>query len=185
MSTVRKAWAAAIAATTFLTTPAVATTVDFAYLNGSDSVAAGSFSYATGAAGVLNYGDLTAFDLSISGVTYRLADVQALTEYVYFGYDTAANTFVTSPLLSGPAGSFTGSLSALNATFNHGFFFAHVPTGEFTEFSIPVTKFFTSVTFVVADPLPEPATWTMMVFGLGAIGGAMRYRRSIPAIVSG
>jgi hypothetical protein len=37
----------------------------------------------------------------------------------------------------------------------------------------------------VADPLPEPSTWTMMVFGLGAIGGAMRYRRSVPAIVSG
>jgi hypothetical protein len=176
MPTLRKACTAAIAASVFLTTPAVATTVDFAYLNGSTSVATGSFSYADGASGVLNYGDLTTFAVSTNGVTYRLADVQALTQYVYFGYDTAANTFVTSPLLTGSAGSFTGSLSALNANLTSGFFFAPLPTGEFTEFSLPVSKFFTSVSFVVAAPLPEPATWMVMMLGLATIGGVMRHR---------
>ncbi len=31
--------------------------------------------------------------------------------------------------------------------------------------------------FGLAPPVPEPATWAMMVIGFGAIGAAMRYRR--------
>lgn len=177
----RKACAAVLAGTFLLARPAVATTVDFAYLNGSVSVASGSFSFADGATGILGYDDLTAFDISTSGVTYRLADVQALTQYVHFGYDTAANTFATSPPLIGSAGAFTGSLSALNASLTRGFFFASLPAGEFTEFSLPVSRFFTSVTFAVAAPLPEPATWTVMLLGLAAVGGVVRHRRRDPA----
>lgn len=29
----------------------------------------------------------------------------------------------------------------------------------------------------LASPAPEPATWAMMIFGFGAVGTAMRYRR--------
>ena len=31
-------------------------------------------------------------------------------------------------------------------------------------------------------PVPEPATWAMMILGLGAVGGAMRYRRRETAV---
>ena len=31
--------------------------------------------------------------------------------------------------------------------------------------------------FLQATPVPEPASWAMMVMGFGALGGAMRYRR--------
>ncbi len=31
----------------------------------------------------------------------------------------------------------------------------------------------------VPPAVPEPATWAMMIFGFGAVGGAMRYRRRV------
>nr|WP_281393330.1 PEPxxWA-CTERM sorting domain-containing protein [Sphingomonas xinjiangensis] len=33
------------------------------------------------------------------------------------------------------------------------------------------------VSLVSASAVPEPATWAMMLFGVGATGGAMRRRR--------
>jgi hypothetical protein len=36
---------------------------------------------------------------------------------------------------------------------------------------------------VVANPaIPEPATWAMMIIGFGVVGGAVRARRSSPAL---
>ncbi len=32
-------------------------------------------------------------------------------------------------------------------------------------------------TISISSAVPEPGTWVMMLFGIGAIGGAMRYRR--------
>ncbi len=36
----------------------------------------------------------------------------------------------------------------------------------------------------VAGAVPEPATWLMMIFGFGLVGGAMRYRQRQPAKVT-
>jgi hypothetical protein len=47
------------------------------------------------------------------------------------------------------------------------------PDGEPCSFSRTVT-----------GAVPEPATWLMMIFGFGLVGGAMRYRQRQPAKVS-
>src|ERR1700734_1299355 len=85
--------AAAMAAGVLMCGAASATTGDFAYDLGGVPQATGSFSYATGATGVLGYTDLTSFDLDVSGVNYTLADVLPLTDYVWFAYDTSTNSF--------------------------------------------------------------------------------------------
>ena len=38
-----------------------------------------------------------------------------------------------------------------------------------------------NLTFGASQPVPEPATWAMMLVGFGAIGGAMRRRRTAQA----
>src|SRR4051812_20689201 len=77
---------AALAASLLMAGAASATTKVFEYDSGGSPVATGSFSYATGATGVLGYGDLTAFSVTVSGQTYSLADVAPLTDYVHFAY---------------------------------------------------------------------------------------------------
>lgn len=39
------------------------------------------------------------------------------------------------------------------------------------------------VTFTANGAVPEPATWAMMILGMGAVAGAMRYRRRSAASV--
>src|SRR5215472_12693882 len=107
----------ALAAAMLVSTSAMATTKVFDYDLGGTPVATGTFSYATGATGVLGYGDLTAFSVTLFGDTYTLADALGATDYVHFAYDTSANDFVTDPNSCGFSGcGFMSSLSAINST---------------------------------------------------------------------
>lgn len=36
------------------------------------------------------------------------------------------------------------------------------------------------ITFLVTDPIPEPATWALMIMGMGGVGAAIRRRRFTP-----
>jgi hypothetical protein len=40
------------------------------------------------------------------------------------------------------------------------------------------------LTASTAGAVPEPATWAMMIGGMGVVGGAMRRRRSVSTKVS-
>lgn len=153
-----------------------ATTVDFAYNPG---IATGEFTYADGATGILGYGDLLSFSVTVASVTYTLADVLPLTDYVHFAYDTAANDFIVDPNSCGFAGcGFQSSLSAINSAGTFGFFFTGAP-GAYAEYSTGAGGGFASITFeTTSGTVPEPAAWGLMIGGFGLIGATMRRRRT-------
>ena len=160
-----------------------ATTKDFTYSDDGTTVATGSFSYATGATGVLGYGDLTSFSVTVAGVTYDLAQVDTLTDYVSFGYDTAGNDFVTNPDTCGFAGcGYESSLSAINSSGTYGFFFTPVSEGAYTEYSTDTSGSFDKIT--ISNAVPEPATWTMMILGVAGVGLALRRGRRTASLAS-
>jgi hypothetical protein len=168
----------ALAASLLGATAANATTKNFEYDDAAmNPVATGSFSYADGATGVLGYADLTAFSVTInySGDTYNLSDIPGFTDYQYFGYDTAANVFVTSGSLCGFAGcGFTGSLAAISPSANAGFFFDQAP-GQFADYANFQPTEFSSIS--ISSGAPEPAGWAMMLLGFGGLGAMLRSRR--------
>ncbi len=174
-----KALAGAVVAVALSTaaSAAYATIINFEYTEGISPVATGSFTYATGSSGVLGYTDLSAFSVTIGSVSYDLADVNTFTDYVYFGYDTSTNAFVTNPNTCGFDGcGFASSLSAINSSGTDGFFFNPVP-GEFTEYSTETSGAFDGLTFSNATVgVPEPVT--ISLFGVGFAGlAAMRRRK--------
>jgi hypothetical protein len=156
---------------------AYATVINFEYTEGVSPVATGSFTYATGKTGVLGYTDLSAFSVTIGAVSYDLADVNTFTDYVYFGYDTSANDFVTNPSTCGFDGcGFASSLSAINSSGTDGFFFNPVP-GVYTEYTTDASGPIDGLTISNATVgVPEPVT--LSLFGVGFAGlAAMRRRK--------
>lgn len=155
-----------------------ATTLDFTYYEGATPVATGSFSYTTGLTGVLSFADLSSFNVTLEGVTYDLAEVDTLTDYVWFAYDTATNSFDTNTNACGFAGcGFQESLGAVNSSGTDGFFFNPAP-GAFTEYSSGLgIQSFDSI--VIGTP--EPATWALMLGGFAGLGAALRSRRRLAA----
>ena len=169
---------ASVAMTALVALSAHATTEVFDYSELGSDVATGSFSYATGDTGVLGYADLSAFSVTVAGVTYDLADVNTLTDYVYFGYDTAGNDFVTNPNTCGFSGcGFQSSLSAINSSGTFGFFFNGAP-GAYEEYSTGTVGSFDTIT-ISGGTVPEPATWALMLVGFGGLGATMRSRRKL------
>jgi hypothetical protein len=64
--------------------------------------------------------------------------------------------------------------------------FGYVPRPDRAPFSGPTTIFdnfsYTNLVFDPALSVPEPATWAMMIGGMGMVGGAMRRRRRKVAV---
>ncbi len=174
----RKAAVAALAATLSLTAGAAsATTVDFFYELKGATKASGAFTYATGKTGVLGYGDLSAFKVTLEGLTYDLADALALTNYNYFAYDTAAGQFVPDLDACGSHGcGFKRTLAATDLAFDSGFYF-NVPGSGFEEYSTGQGSGFDAIVFRVEDAVPEPAAWTLMLAGFALTGAMIRRRR--------
>jgi hypothetical protein len=167
---------AAFAASMLIAGAASATSKVFEYDLGGSPIATGSFSYLTGATGVLGYGDLTAFSITVGGHTYSLADVLPLTDYVHFAYDTGANVFNVDPNSCGFAGcGFQSSLSAINSAGTFGFFFNGAP-GGYHEYAGGQGGSFDTIK-IGGVGVPEPATWALMLGGFGLIGVTLRRRR--------
>jgi hypothetical protein len=144
-----------------------ATTVTFDFLNGATSVASGSFSYADGASGILGYGDLSSFNISLSGHTYSLADVNAMTDYLGFAYDTVGNDFDTNAVCGFDGCGFNSSLSAINSTGTSGFYFTGgANPGIFLEYQSGIGGNFTSIELTPSNNVPEPGSLALVALAL-------------------
>jgi hypothetical protein len=162
---------------------AAATTADaatkvFTYSDNGTPVATGSFSYADGDTGVLDFGDLTAFSVTVAGQTYTLANVATLTDYLHFGYDTASNSFVASQVCGWDGCGFSSTLSAINSVGSYGFFF-ETGTGLYQDYTTGIGGSFDTIAIGNASGAPEPAAWGLMILGFGAVGAALRGRRNL------
>lgn len=174
------------------------TTVNFTVFDGSKRRAEGVFSYRNSLAGVLGFGDLDSFSVSLFpntrdtelSFTYNLTDVNAFDTYLYFAYDTFANVFVPGNIV-GAAGNFATILSASNLARNEGFYFTGASSGYLGERSTNLGRFYNRMEFsrfiigIDPDPegegpvdlIPEPNTWAMLIAGFGLTGAVMRRRR--------
>lgn len=157
-----------------LPTAVQAITIEFEYLNSGSVLAEGSFSFADGATGTLGYDDLTAFDVTLNGVTYTLSGIATFNDYRWFSYDTAANLFNTGFDLCGFAGcGFSASLAAINSAGNAGFFFTQAP-GQFAEYS--EFAIFNFDTIRLSRAVPEPGS--LVILGIGLLGLGIARRRA-------
>jgi hypothetical protein len=168
-------------AVTMLAAPAMAaeTVVNFSLDAAQVPLVTGTFSYNSSKTGQLSYSDLDSFSLKLPANTYDLAFVNSgsFSDYRYFGYNASIGSFV-SATISG----FPEILSAIKDDGSRGFFVRK--DSNYTIFSdygagnisVPYTNI--TVSSSVAA-VPEPATWAMLILGMGAIGFAMRRRRNV------
>jgi hypothetical protein len=167
---------------------------DFQFLDaGSNVVASGEFSYDSSKSGTLGYADLSSFSVSLFGQTYNLGFVNTLSsangDYVYFGYNTVSNSFVSASV-SGGQGASNGILAGTGfapaSPLATGFFFDPLagdpdPTnadGVFAEYSSnPGNGTLGTAASLVITPVPEPSTWAMMILGFVGIAVASFRRK--------
>jgi len=178
----------AAAAIICFTHAANATTItdDFTFTTASNTVlATGSFSYdsSLSSSTSLSYADLSSFSITLGGQTYNLAFVESLTsasDYVYFGYDPATNSFVAAAV-PGYFGPYSGILAGLGVSPNIGFFIDPLvgqsdPAGTGADGEVALyypsenqTLLGVAANFsVTATPLPS--TWVMLIAGLAGLG---------------
>ncbi len=147
----------------------------------------------------INAGD-EVFNLSASNfMGYTVDALVDGTDFDGAGFFTAAN----NPNLQGPAGSTTtasrnGSGSVVRADFGSNGLEAAGQTSATYIYRTNATNFNFGGTFTTQDgsvaqrpnfqpitaAVPEPATWAMMLFGFGAMGFAMRRKRTVTTNVA-
>ncbi len=159
-------------------------TDQFSFLDSSNAVvASGSFSYSSTATGTIGFADLSAFTFTAFGASYNLSYANGLSadpsNYLYFGYDTAAHQFVPTAI-NGYAGSVVGILAATDGVT--GFFVSPLPgqaisndDGQIFEFSTNQAAY--AVKFTQVSTIPEPATWALLMIGFIALAGFARGRQ--------
>lgn len=108
--------------------------------------------------------------------TYIGTDFVGLAAFTTTAYVTAGLTYTFETTFRDPAGDFTGIVVLGGDTYEGGFFGGGGPGID--------SGFITYVDTArqapgPLAPVPEPATWAMMLLGVGAIGGAMRRRRAL------
>ena len=165
-----------VAAGLLAASAASATTKDFTFSDLGATVASGSFSYAPGDTGVLGFDDLTSFSLTVAGAAYDLAEVDTLSNYVWFAYDTSANDFVANPSSCGFDGcGYASTLSAIDGSGHFGFFFNPVSSqgAEFEEYTTQTIGSIDAVA-ITNGGVPEPASWSLMILGIGGVGLSLR-----------
>ena len=55
--------------------------------------------------------------------------------------------------------------------------------GDAVQGRLPWVSSFAVYGDAIVAPVPEPATWAMMIFGMGAVGATMRRRKRMRAIL--
>ena len=183
---------AAVAAALCAAAAASAATVErtFTFEDANKSVVAfGSFSYDSSYSGLLTYGELESFSVSLLGSTYDLAFVQGLAspdDYVYFGYDTATNTFVPASIQGYTDSSgnnlYSGILAGVGYSPNTGFFFDPLvgqadpagtgADGVLASYGPEYPGGYNAATAVNYSVVPEASTWALMGLGFAGLGFA-------------
>jgi|GEM_PF-6425163 len=164
------AWAASANATTVNVT---ANFVD----SSSTTLSTLLFSYDDSKSGQLSYGDLLSFDLNTGYSSYSLADALAATSsYVYFGYDTISQKFISNDI-----GGFPQILSALAGDFASGFFYRNDQDYTILRDYRPGAPGEVSFDHVeissIVSAVPLPAGGLLLLSGVGALGGMGAFRR--------
>jgi hypothetical protein len=147
----------------------------FSFTNSSNTVVAdGSFSYDSSHSGQLSYADLSAFTINLpfDGSSYDLAFVNSVSNFVYFGYDTATNTFVGSPGLHGTVpGTYYSYLSAITDNFSAGFFVIVPAHGEaIRDYPSQQNANYTSYSITQVSETPIPPALPLFISALGGLG---------------
>jgi PEP-CTERM motif-containing protein len=158
-----------------------AATVEYSYSNGSTVVAEGFFSYADGSTGVLGYGDLTDFSITIipTSSTFDLAfaiDPSRDNSYRHFAYDLAAGQFNSRTF---------GGLEFLLGAFisnEEGFVVQKSLNGA------PLLKVMSTLGYQAFDydrftidhvsAVPLPAAFPLFLAALGGLGFVARRRKA-------
>jgi hypothetical protein len=150
-------------------------TDQFTFTNSANTVIAdGSFSYDSSHSGQLSYADLSAFtiNLAFDGASYDLAFVNSVSNFIYFGYDTATNAFVGSPGLHGTVpGTYYSYLSAITDNFSAGFFVIVPAHGEaIRNYPSQNDANYTSYSITQVSETPIPPALPLFVSALGGLG---------------
>ena len=168
--------AGVIAGSAFAAVPAYADTVSFTLLNPVQSISAagGTLAYsATVFAPITNTGseDLDGLQFNISPSNDFVVDSDPF--------------FNNYPYFLSPGQSYTGLLFNLlvpSGTGTDPYFGTVELDGGPSNISLGTQAFTANVTPTISA-VPEPATWAMMIVGLGAIGFAMRRRKNLSTVV--
>ncbi len=146
-----------------------------------DSAKGATYSFTTdGSIGSINSQNIVSFDVSIVQGTQIFALNQA--NGAVFGSRIVATS---TGLTFGSAG-FERALQVRSFAEQGNIsdaFFQIEPSGVFFRLGDgPLASFAVTLPFAAADggpvsPVPEPATWAMMLVGFGMVAGAARYRR--------
>jgi hypothetical protein len=132
------------------------------------NVAYQSFSFTVDAAGAYTFDAVSAFDNFLSLYTGAFNPSSALTDITAVDDDSGigANAQLTANLLAG---------AAYNIVFTS---YSNSDRGAFTLTAAgPGT-----VRLAAPGAVPEPATWAMMILGMGAVGFAMRRRMKVSEV---
>jgi hypothetical protein len=132
---------------------------------------------------------LKSLSLTISGArsgngVFTLSDFQDLIFYSPSALDFTKE-LIGQPLTNGRLyGDRTGvggdfNLFAVTQTAPTGTLYFQLTTGGATGDNLAVT----SIAPVAVAAVPEPASWAMMIFGMGAVGGALRRRSKVSTTV--
>ena len=155
---------------------------------------AGAFSAPANATAVI---DTTGWDATYGGTSITLAGASSA-QYTYSLEDWTFPFYATKTTLNGNGGATVsppGSTSYSSSVFTN--FIAPWPGDYGLQFSANGVQYvgtatvdstgnhISEITYDVAS-VPEPATWAMMVLGLGLAGGAMRRsrRQAQPALLN-
>lgn len=193
----RKIVSVAIAASAFIAVPAVAAPT-IVVVNALANSTSGGTPLVTGltfAAGQQFKITSSTNDLWSAGALPRYSDANGIVNRTATAADDSGQ-----PVGSQIGGNF-GSYTQGNLTANFGSLVAVTgvntfqllgANGVFTSTGGPLNlgyfdsnngDNFGSITFSISA-VPEPATWAMMILGMGAVGGAMRVRRRSVALAS-
>lgn len=141
-----------------------------------------------------DFRDFTVLTIGTNESSVELDDLTPLPISVAFRFTNPAGT-TGAPIIGTTVGfyelfSSCGILAGGcgTAVFNAPSVFSFGQGGRFSvalssaTFATPGTANVTGRFTLVSAPVPEPSTWAMLVLGFGAIGGAMRSRRTAKSV---